>query len=81
MNNRDERIRELLLRIRDLEQEAEGLRAALRQVVADSLHGARNLEGQGGASVSRRPESPWTGFGLYSVSVVRSHPGRPLERA
>jgi len=31
MDDREERIRELLLRLRDLEQEAEGLRAELQE--------------------------------------------------
>jgi hypothetical protein len=38
-------------RIRDLEQEAEGLRAEFHRLVADSPHGAKSLEGQGGATV------------------------------
>jgi len=57
MDDTEARIRELILRARDLEQELEGLRVELRRLVADSLHGARSLEGQGGASVSRRLES------------------------
>ena len=81
MDSYKARIRELILAIRNLEQESDGLRAELNRLVADLLHGTRSPEGQGGASVSRRPESPWTSFGVYSVSVVGSPHGRPLERA
>ena len=45
MDDREERITELLLRIRDPEQEADGVRAELRRLVADALRGAQNHEG------------------------------------
>jgi hypothetical protein len=51
MDNTEAHIRELLLRIRDLEQELDGLRVELRRLVAESLHGAKSHWGQGGATV------------------------------
>ncbi len=69
MDDYEARIRELLLRARDLAQESEGLKVELSRLVADAVREAQSVEGQGGASVSRNPESLQTSFGVYSVPV------------